>query len=68
MAKKNAPHDYENMLNRMIDKRGTKKVVPNPPVLYNSKPQGINISQKTSPKPKGHGGPARFSSDRTTAY
>jgi len=37
MAKKNAPHDYENMVNRMIDKRTTKKVVANPPILYTSK-------------------------------
>jgi len=66
MAKKNAPHDYENMVNRMIDKRSTKKVVANPPILYTSKQvQGINASQKTSPKPKTN---ARFSSDRTTAY
>ncbi len=64
MAKKNGQHDYENMVNRMLDKRSTKKVVqPNPPVLYNSK-QSVGPS-KASPKVYK---PARFSSDRTTAY
>jgi hypothetical protein len=37
MAKKNAQHDYDNMVNRMLDKRAPKKMVANPPVLYNSK-------------------------------
>lgn len=62
MAKKNAHHDYDNMVNRMLDKRAQKKMVANPPVLYNSK-QSAGVS-KASPQIYKT---ARFSSDRTTA-